>query len=277
MDLGVYTVSVARLVALVSAVLALGIAAACGGGSDDDSSGNGGADGGGGSGGVLDGGGTIPDAPTGENFCAPGACNYQAQDCPSGQSCLPTDTPATGADWAPKCFPAGTKAAGEACTQWSECAAGHFCAGVSTGSPGTCRQLCCGGDWSACPAGQSCYQELFLLPPGASDPVYANADLCAPVNDCDVFDASSCASGKACHIVDPTGNVACVTAGTAELGEDCSASERCVAGFACVGGACRRLCNASPGGGEPSCPPAEGICVHFVRNPPNVGECTPTG
>jgi hypothetical protein len=226
---------------------------------------------------VLDGGGTIPEPPAGEDFCAAGVCNYQAQDCAAGQSCLPTDTPPASGDWPPKCLAAGTQAAGQACTQWSECAAGHFCAGVSTGSAGVCRKLCCGGDWSACGEGQSCYQQLFLLRPGATEPSYASADLCAPVNDCDVFESASCDSGKTCHIVDPTGNVACVQSGNAELGETCSNAERCVAGFACVGGACRRLCRAVEGGGEPSCPAAEGICVHFVRNPPGVGECTPTG
>jgi hypothetical protein len=255
----------------------LAAAVACGGGSSEEE-GSGGADGGGGTGAVvLDGGGSIPDAPIGEDSCAPGVCHYQTQNCAAGQSCLPSDSPPATGDWPPECFTAGTKPAGQACTQWNECSAGLFCAGVSTGAPGACRKLCCGGDWSACSAGESCYQQLFLLRPGASEPVYANADLCAPVNDCDVFDESSCASGKACHIVDPTGNVACVAAGSAELGEACSASERCIAGFACVGGACRRLCNASPGGGEPSCPPAEGVCVHFARDPASVGECTPTG
>jgi hypothetical protein len=28
------------------------------------------------------------------------------------------------------------------------------------------------------------------------------------------------------------------------------------------------------GGGEPACKEGEGICVHFNRDPPGVGECT---
>ena len=38
---------------------------------------------------------------------------------------------------------------------------------------------------------------------------------------------------------------------------------------------CRRLCKAVEGGGEPSCKEGEGVCVHFHRDPPGVGECTP--
>ena len=249
-----------------------GLALGCGGSEDDPAT----PDGGGGGGTVLDGGGTIPDPPDGETLCAPGACNYQTQDCPSGQSCLPSATPPASGDWPPECQAAGTRAAGESCTAWNECVAGHFCAGVTQTASGTCRKLCCGGDWSACGAGESCYQQLYLLRPGGSEPAYANADLCAPVNDCDVFEASSCPSGKACQIVDPTGNVACLTPGTAGLGDACSPSNPCEPGFSCVAEACRRLCRAVEGG-EPSCPPGEGICVHFARDPAGVGECTPAG
>lgn len=245
-------------------------------GSDDETPAQ---DGGGGSGGtvILDGGGTIPEPPVGANFCAAGVCNYQDQDCASGQSCLPSDAPPATGEWPPECFGAGTKSAGEACSQWSECAAGHFCAGIGASSPGVCRKLCCGGDWSACPSGQSCYQQLFLVRPGGGEAQYAKADLCAPVNDCDVFDSSACESGKSCQIVDPTGNVACITSGTGDVGDSCDSASRCKAGFSCVGSTCRRLCRAVAGGGEPSCPPAEGICVHFVGDPEGVGQCTPTG
>ncbi len=190
---------------------------------------------------------------------------------------MPSATPPATGDWPPECASAGSTAAGAACTSWNECVAGHFCAGVTPSSPGVCRKLCCGGDWSACPSGESCYQQLFLVRPGGGDPVYAGADLCAPVNDCDVFDPAACDAGTSCQIVDPTGNVACVTSGTGDVGDACSASARCKAGFSCIGGTCRRLCKAVEGGGDPACPAAEGICVHFVGDPPGVGECTPTG
>lgn len=227
----------------------------------------------------LDGGGTIPDPPDGAAACQSGTCNYQAQDCPSGGSCLPTDTPPATGDWPPKCFTPGNVAPGQSCSAWNACTAGYFCVGISGTAdggviPGTCRKLCCGHDWSACPSGESCFQQVYLVQPGGGDPVYAKADLCAPVGGCDPLDPDACASGKACQLVDPTGNVACVTAGTAGAGEACSASASCKAGFTCVADECRRLCKAVEGGGEPSCPASEGVCVHYNRDPAGVGECT---
>ena len=232
--------------------------------------------------GVRDGGGKIPDPPTGELACQSGACNYQTQDCPGGQTCIPTPTPPASGDWPPSCQAAGTVAAGQSCSGWNDCALGLFCAGVSAlpdggVQPGTCRKLCCGGDWSACGPDESCYQQLFLLKPGAApgtEPEYAGADLCGPIGGCDVLDATSCAEpGRTCQIVDPRGSVACLPEGTVELGGACSSVTRCKFGATCRGGKCRRLCRAEEGG-TPACPPGEGVCVHFVENPHLVGECT---
>ncbi len=239
-------------------------------------------DGGGGGPTVLDGGGKIPDPPDGEAACQPGPCNYQKQDCPSGQACVPTTTPPASGDWPPACQVAGTKTAGQECAGWNDCETGLFCAGVGVWpdggvKPGTCQKLCCGGDWSACGAGESCYRQLFLLRPGAapgSDPVYAGADLCGAVGGCDLFDADSCPDpSKSCQLVDPRGSVACLPEGTAGLGEPCSTITRCKSGSVCKGARCRRLCRAVEGG-SPMCPPDEGVCVHFATNPEGVGECT---
>lgn len=262
---------------LLASVAHLG---ACG--SSEDESGSGGAAGSAGSPNViLDGGGIIPDAPNGEALCQTGECNYQKQDCPSGGSCIPTDTPPASGDWPPKCFSAGTKQPGESCSSWNDCALGAFCVGIGGAAdggvvPGTCRKLCCGGDWSACPKDQSCIQQVYLVRPGGGDPVYAKADVCAPVNDCDVLDPKACAAepGRSCQLVDPTGNVACMPAGTGGPGDACDPKKPCKAGFACVADECRRLCKAVPGGGEPSCPASEGTCVHYARDPAGVGECT---
>ncbi len=230
---------------------------------------------------ILDGGGEIPDAPDGVKACMTGACNYQAQDCPSGESCLPTDTPPATGDWPPKCFSPGTKATGESCTAWNDCVKGDFCLGIGAAAdggivPGTCRQLCCGGDWAACGSGTSCIQQVYLVPPGGGAAVYAKADVCAPVGGCDPLAPTSCTeAGHTCQIVDPIGDVACMPEGTGTAGQACSPSAPCKGGFACVKDVCRRLCRAVEGGGEPSCKSGEGICVHFNRDPAGVGECTP--
>lgn len=230
---------------------------------------------------ILDGGGTIPDAPNGPEYCQKGDCNYQKQDCADAGSCLPTDKPPASGDWPPQCFASGTKIGGQSCSAWNDCVAGYFCLGISGTTdggvvPGVCRKLCCGGDWSACGTNESCIQQVYLLAPGGTDPVYARADVCAPVNDCDVLSPNSCSEkpAKSCQIVDPKGNVACMPAGTAGVGEPCDTNKPCKGGFFCVDKACRRLCRAVEGGGEPSCPASEGICVHFARDPVGVGECT---
>ncbi len=268
--------------ALLASLAALAAVAACGG-PTDDAAGAGGSDGGAGKPNViLDGGGIVPDAPAGETFCQKGECNYQKQDCAGGSACLPSDSPPATGDWPPKCMSAGSKPIGESCSAWNDCVLGGFCVGISGAAdggvvPGTCRKLCCGGDWSACPNGQSCVQQVHLVRPGGGDATYANADVCVPVNGCDVLDTKSCADhpGKSCQIVDPTGNVACMTAGTGGPGAKCGTKLSCQAGFACVADECRRLCKAVSGGGEPSCPVAEGTCIHYLRDPEGVGECTP--
>jgi hypothetical protein len=262
------------LLRIVGGVCVLALSA-CGGGGDDEEPANDA----GSTPTVLDGGGTIPDPPNGEALCQSGACNYQTQDCTGDQSCLPALSPPASGDWPPACQAAGTVAAGQPCTQWNECVKGAFCAGLGQDSgggvtAGTCLILCCGGDWSACPTGQSCIQQLYLLRPGGTDPVYAGADVCAPVGTCDVLKPDSCPDpNRTCQIVDPTGNVACAPAGAGAPGEPCSTVKPCQSGLSCVGGECRRLCKAVEGE-EPSCPPGEGVCVHFARDPEGVGECT---
>lgn len=223
---------------------------------------------------VLDGGGQIPDPPDGAAACQTGSCNYQTQDCAGGMTCVPTDNPPPTGPWPPSCVPPGTKAAGETCATWTDCVHGHFCVGISSSSAGVCRKLCCGGDWSACPPSESCFRPLQLARPGSGEVVAANAYVCAPADSCDPLNPSNCAAiGETCQIVDPIGHAACLPEGTAGLGESC-ASASCKGGTICVGGKCKRLCKAAEGGGEPSCPPSEGVCVHYARDPAGVGECT---
>lgn len=248
-----------------AALLSVVALTACGGSNEPGSAGT---DGGGtgGTGGVLDGGGTVDPPPNGATLCPKGACNYQTQDgCTGSQACLPA---VSGSDVVPSCQGSGSAHSGEACTGWNDCAPGLFCA------EGACRTLCCGGDWSACPAGESCIRQLAVKVGDAG--VSSGADLCFPVNNCDPLDATACADqpGMACLVVDPTGNVACTPEGSAAAGEPCSGSVHCSRGFACVASACRRLCRAVAGG-SPACTASEGACVHYNRDPAGVGECTP--
>ena len=217
---------------------------------------------------VLDGGGVIPPPPNGPSLCPSGVCNYQTgTGCADGgaTSCVPL--PVDGG-LAPACERAGRTATGGTCAQWTDCVSGSICAA------GRCRKLCCGRDWTGC--GTSTEHCLRPLQVQLADNriIASGAYLCYPVNQCDALIPSSCAtieSNTTCQIADPTGATACLPEGTGGVASACP----CRGGFTCVEGVCRRLCRAVLGGGEPSCPPTEGICVHFNRDPPGVGECTP--
>jgi len=215
---------------------------------------------------IDDAGDVIQAAPDGASLCPSGACNYQLQaGCTPDQTCQPNYT-RDGKGVEPQCLPAGDRLSGEACDGDSPCARGLVCAG------GACRKLCCGRDWSACDEGESCFRQLqFVID---DTPVDTGAWLCFPVHTCDVLDSLDCPLGRDCKVVDPTGNEACVPHSAGLLGEPCGGSELCDRGLSCVGGACVRLCAAEICG-EPACPSQEGSCVHFNRNPPGVGECSP--
>jgi hypothetical protein len=226
---------------------------------------------------LVDGGDGTPDAavildagdepavpPNGASRCPAGVCNYQtgagcAQDA-GPSSCVPLPTPDGGA--APACEAAGATAVGGACTQWTDCATGAICV------EGVCRKLCCGKDWSGCPAGEHCFTSLGIPQPTL-------AYVCLPAGDCDPLAPTSCPrTGTECQIVDPTGATACLSAGTRNAGDACDGENPCKGGLLCVSDNCRKLCRAVPGGGAPGCG-ADEACVHFTRDPAGVGECTP--
>jgi hypothetical protein len=209
----------------------------------------------------------IPDPPDGAAECAPGDCNYQTQEgCADDESCRPQFN-ATDPDVSPGCEPAGSAVAGEQCQTQADCARGFYCAGK------VCRRMCCGQDWSACDDGESCIRSLDVKAGGQI--ISAGVDLCFPVDTCDVFDPSACASeaGRECKIVDPNGKVACAPQSDADEGDPCAPPTVCKQGLNCVGGYCLKLCRFEQCG-EPACGPEQGTCVHFLRDPEGVGECT---
>ncbi len=225
----------------------------------------------------LDAGPATPVSPDGGPSC-PAGCNYQTQQgCAAGQMCLPQLNSA-GTNVSPQCQTAGTQAAGESCKQPNNCQAGLICT-----ADGNCHHMCCGGDWSVCASNESCTEDIWLQAADAGNPVSADVSVCQPVDACDVLNPNSCPAGKSCYIVDSRGGVRCLPTGAVTLNGGCTSTILCVAGFTCVqdpndtsgGSKCRRLCRAVVGG-EPACPTSEGYCSHFVRDPPDVGECTLT-
>lgn len=258
---GLWLLSIAA--SLLGAGAAILPSSGCSGGVETEDPNDAGADG---STVILDGGGQIPTPPDGPSLCPQGACNYQTNaGCAATQTCVPI--PDGQGSAAPGCITAGQGTSGAACTSFGECAPGFLCAAKQ------CRKLCCGGDWTGCPSeSEHCIHPITGKVDGGPD-IVTGAMLCLPVNYCNALDPySGCPGGTACQIVDPTGATACFEEGTGGSGEPCP----CKGGFLCVDGECRRLCKAVEGGGEPSCLEGEGICVHFQRDPPGVGECTPS-
>lgn len=217
----------------------------------------------------LDGGGEPAAPPDGEAACPQGICNYQ-----SGEGCTGPTTACipglTGGSISPVCQPEGPGQNGATCSQATDCAAGFFCAENS------CHKLCCGSDWTGCPSeSEHCIKSLAYSD-GMGGALATGAMLCYPVNNCNALVPTSCSqTGTTCQIADPTGATACLPEGSGGAGEPCP----CKGGFTCVvgetGSTCVRLCKAVEGGGEPYCQPGEGICTHYVRDPPGVGECVP--
>jgi hypothetical protein len=205
--------------------------------------------------------------PDGAAACGAGDCNYQTQaGCPDDQACRPQFN-ATDPEVHAGCEAAGTAQSGEACAAPSDCARGLYCA------LGTCHRMCCGADWSACDAGESCIRSVDVRAGGQI--IGADLDLCFPVGTCDPLDPDSCDEepGRECKIVDPVGSVACAPLSDAGLGDACAPPTVCKQGLSCVGGYCTRLCRFEECG-EPACGADEGSCVHFQRDPDGVGECT---
>jgi hypothetical protein len=223
---------------------------------------------------ILDGGGTPATPPNGAAACPSGQCNYQTgAGCPaSAPACIPA---LNGAAVSPACEPAGTGTTGVACTQVTDCAAGYFCS-----ADAQCHKLCCDGDWSGCDSpSEHCIQHLSYAT-SSGGTVDTHAMLCYPVNTCDALTPASCTTaGTTCQIADATGATACLPEGAGGTGDPCP----CKGGFTCLQpapdgrasgpGTCHRLCGAVQGGAPPYCQEGEGICVHYVNDPPGVGEC----
>jgi hypothetical protein len=239
---------------------------------------------------IYPGGGDIPRAPDGPSLCPTGACNFQTQvGCSASETCAPHYDAASNSV-IPACLRTGAQKVGAPCDNTANqlCAPGLICA------DGKCAKPCCGGDWTACDEGESCIRSatIFKTSSGTEIPYDKGLGTCAPVGTCNVLDTASCSSDSArpvCRIVDPRALVACQphsVGGDAQLGEDCNGQKQCAAGLHCAGNVngddasvptkCVRLCAwGSCDGAKPACGKDEGTCVHFLRDPEGVGECTP--
>jgi hypothetical protein len=70
---------------------------------------------------------------------------------------------------------------------------------------------------------------------------------------CDTSPQCGCNSGQACVVVNQTtGSTGCVAAGSVQPAQNCSSGSTCIAGYDCVGQACKKYCDSATdcGGGQ---------------------------
>lgn len=168
------------------------------------------------------------------------------------------------------CTPAGTAPTGAPCLASTDCAPGHGCS-----AEGLCQPYCC-GEVEACPT------NTFCAPRAVSKGDYrgaiskAHVPFCVPASPCKLLDDSTCnVNGETCTIVRNNGTTSCVTPGTGQHQDKCSAvsgPNSCAPGYTCsfANGTCHKLCQTAapdcPGntkclGGSYSFPKGFGVCV----------------
>jgi hypothetical protein len=133
----------------------------------------------------------------------------------------------------PACLPAGLGLTNAACSQSTDCAAGHECIGG-----GSCRHYCCSGS-IACQVNEFCDVQ-----PTAQDPTMV-VPVCMPEVPCALLDSDDCPPSQQCSVVRGDGSTSCVNVGTAKDGESCDA-QHCARGLVCIGAqgsaTCAPLC-----------------------------------
>jgi hypothetical protein len=126
----------------------------------------------------------------------------------------------------------GTKKAGDSCGQSSDCEAELECVGAAGAAGGICRHYCCD---SAC-VGTGSFCDF--------EPVFGGTALvpvCTAGDSCKLL-GQGCPDDQTCTVVNQsTGQTACVTFGTAGVGEQCM-TQKCGADLACISGTCLQLC-----------------------------------
>lgn len=187
---------------------------------------------------------------------------------------------------APVCKAAGDGKNESTCQGSSDCAPGFECVvdasrthadGAATS--GVCRRYCCD---NICPGERSfCDIETTLggsiaVPVCVARPATVAPDGGAP---CELLNDTSCgAVGLACQVVNPdTGQVACVTPGTATAGQSCEV-QKCAKGLSCILGyfperRCAQLCNDD----RDDCPSGQTCAPNAELSSVNagIGVCSP--
>jgi hypothetical protein len=240
-------------------------------------------------------GGTAPDSggniictvPYSQLVATNGPCNLLNQNCPEGETCVPS---LAASGWTTACSPSpGLKTANEDCFSGNECGAKLYCVGNVQGQAGKCVAFCCPKSNEPCNGGL-CNLQVDL---GNGASVF----VCTYDKPCELLAPNACPSGYGCH-AEPAAGMGlayCVESsptpvpelGTCHFLNDCGDMQQCRFGTNPSAGVCLYYCaltgpkaNQPPGLG--GCPMGE-TCqssydgVIFNIGAPNIGLCVPNG
>ncbi len=179
------------------------------------------------------------DPGDGINDAAFGPCGDYETSCLADEQCVELGD---GVVCAPACGDDAGTCPGGAGTGEATCEA------IPPGAEMGCFIACFDPGGSGCPPGMTCVELDAGLAVCAWPPA-PPATACVPL-------AGDCDSGDTCHLEGD--EWLCRPYGTAQPGEDCTASDRCDVGLVCDAGICRRLC------AEPEVPCEGGVACELI-------------
>ncbi len=225
---------------------------------------------------AVDGGGDVASGAAGGRS----ACHVTAVYGDGGVTGAAGSTPV-----APTCSAAGNGTEESACSASSDCAPGLDCVVADGSRPdgaallGVCRRYCCnnvcGGTTASYCHIQPTIGGAVAVPVCVPTAPHTAADGGAP---CTLLDDSTCGAGLTCQVVNvSSGQLACVTAGTATAGQSCDVMN-CAAGLSCLAGTfpyrtCAQLCDQE----YDQCPAGQTCMSNPVLSSVDaqIGVCTP--
>jgi hypothetical protein len=190
--------------------------------------------------------------------CIVGACDIVLQDCDAGFKCAYDDGGRA-------CLPDGTLDEGSPCAgSAATCKAGLTCTFVGIDGGSACTRFCRLD--TDCVAPQQCYETLQL--DGTNEIPLVCAD---PPMVCDPLLQNCPGPGDGCY--PGSGGPACFPSGSVPNGDNCTYSNDCLKGSACVGSAGSTTCH--PLCGYPATSPRcdGGVACTRLSNSMTVGVC----
>jgi hypothetical protein len=162
--------------------------------------------------------------------------------CPSGQKCEWTGSET-------ECVVEGTQGIGDTCVYSTDCGSQLVCSGE-----GFCREYCTRD--SDCRDGECAFTlsgSSYGLCSRSCDPAAGSSDGCNFDESCRLLN-----TGRATEVTD------CGDYGSGFEGAACSSTTDCFAGYACVGGSCREVCQLGTSCSSGTCASVTGWFTYGV-------------